>query len=223
MSFYRSTYYQVLGLQPDASNLEIKHAYRRLVKTYHPDVAQKLTARQKQDAHQKTTRLNEAYETLKDKGKRAAYDSLIGANNRSSQPTSILPQDNEELREKYLKQTFYPVRKKISHVLSRYKKQMSDLSEDIFDQDLINQMENYGNEIEQVLSNASQALSRCKAPQSLSAAELWLRYAIAQAVDGLEEVRYFCRNYNYDHLNTAANLFRESGKLSRQAFALSKS
>jgi len=60
-------YYTLLGVPIGASTPEIKRAYRRLVRQYHPDVNAQV-----QDAQIK--HLNEAYEVLSHPGKRAAYD-----------------------------------------------------------------------------------------------------------------------------------------------------
>jgi curved DNA-binding protein len=66
-------YYEILGLKREATAAEIKSAYRRLARKYHPDVNK--TA----EAEGKFKDLNEAYEVLSDKEKRSRYDSL-GAN-----------------------------------------------------------------------------------------------------------------------------------------------
>jgi len=137
MSSHKYTYYQVLGLQPAVSSLEIKQAYRRLVKSLHPDIAHKhLTNVQQVHANERMAKLNAAYETLKDKSSRAAYDSLIGVNGRGNSIAKgfKFPLDNSaQAREQYLQQVLYPERQKISHVLSKYKKQLARLSEDIYD------------------------------------------------------------------------------------------
>ena len=63
-------YYAVLGVSRDASEEDIKKAYRKLARKYHPDVSKE------QDAEEKFKGVGEAYETLKDPEKRAAYDQL---------------------------------------------------------------------------------------------------------------------------------------------------
>lgn len=222
MPFYKTTYYQVLGLQPSASSNEIKQAYRKLAKSYHPDT-EIHTKAEKTLAHQKMTRLNEAYEILKDKSKRTAYDYSIGVAGRDSRFIGGQAVENEEIRQHYLQGTFYPARQSILRILGKYKKQLSDLSEDIFDEKRVDKFAKYTNEIEETLSHASQALNKKSAPPSLSGAELMLKHSIARACDGLEELRYFCSNYDYNHLAIAGTLFRESNNLSRQAQSLSKS
>ncbi|MCB1999689.1 MAG: DnaJ domain-containing protein, partial [Rhodoferax sp.] len=66
-------YYQLLGLARDASADDIKKAYRRLARKYHPDVSKEA------EAEVRFKEIGEAYEVLKDPEKRAAYDRL-GAN-----------------------------------------------------------------------------------------------------------------------------------------------
>ena len=63
-------YYKTLGVEKDASAEDIKKAYRKLVRQYHPDVSKH------KDATEKTKELNEAYDVLGDAEKRVAYDDL---------------------------------------------------------------------------------------------------------------------------------------------------
>src|SRR6266568_3030413 len=67
-------YYEVLGVARSASDTEIKKAFRKLAREYHPDVA-----KNKKQAEEKFKEINEAYEVLGDPAKRKKYDEL-GAN-----------------------------------------------------------------------------------------------------------------------------------------------
>ena len=73
-------YYKTLGVSRDATAEEIKKAYRRLARKYHPDVSQET------DAEQKMKEVNEANAVLSDPEKRAAYDQL--GQGRGFQPGS---------------------------------------------------------------------------------------------------------------------------------------
>ena len=64
-------YYEVLGVPRTASEDEIKKAYRKLAKKYHPD----LNPGDKQ-AEERFKEVNEAYEILSDKDKKARYDQF---------------------------------------------------------------------------------------------------------------------------------------------------
>jgi curved DNA-binding protein len=61
-------YYQIMGLKRGASEKEIKTAYRRLARKYHPDISKEA------NAEEKFKELGEAYEVLKDAEKRKLYD-----------------------------------------------------------------------------------------------------------------------------------------------------
>ena len=71
-------YYDVMGVPRGATPDEIKRAYRKLARKFHPDVSKE------KNAEERFKELQEAYEVLKDPEKRAAYDQL-GANWRQGQ------------------------------------------------------------------------------------------------------------------------------------------
>ncbi|MEB4589831.1 DnaJ C-terminal domain-containing protein [Candidatus Thiothrix sp. Deng01] len=79
-------YYQILGVAKDASQDDIKRAYRKLAHKYHPDVSQE------KDAETRFKELGEAYEVLKDPEKRTAYDQL-GADWKAGQEGFQPPPD----------------------------------------------------------------------------------------------------------------------------------
>ncbi|KAF1011285.1 MAG: Curved DNA-binding protein [Pseudomonas fluorescens] len=63
-------YYKILGVEPTADDKEIKAAYRKLARKYHPDVSKE------KDAEARFKDASEAYEALKSADKRAEYDEL---------------------------------------------------------------------------------------------------------------------------------------------------
>jgi curved DNA-binding protein len=63
-------YYKVMGVSRDATEAQIKQAYRKLARKYHPDVSKE------KDAEARFKEVGEAYEVLKSAEKRAAYDQL---------------------------------------------------------------------------------------------------------------------------------------------------
>jgi curved DNA-binding protein len=63
-------YYATLGVEPTASADEIRKAYRRLARQYHPDVSKE------EGAEERFKEVSEAYDTLSDQEKREAYDQL---------------------------------------------------------------------------------------------------------------------------------------------------
>src|SRR5580698_9939858 len=71
-------YYEILGVTRGADADEVKRAYRKLARKYHPDVSKE------KNAESKFKEVQEAYEVLRDTDKRAAYDHL-GRDYRSGQ------------------------------------------------------------------------------------------------------------------------------------------
>jgi curved DNA-binding protein len=74
-------YYEALGVPRDASSEDIRSAYRRLARQYHPDVSKE------EDAEERFKEVSEAYEVLRDPEKRQAYDRF-GENWKAGQDVS---------------------------------------------------------------------------------------------------------------------------------------
>ena len=75
----KKNYYQVMWLSSDPSEKEIKTAYRRLARKYHPDISKEA------QAEEKFKELGEAYDVLKDPEKRKLYDTYGENSNQAQQ------------------------------------------------------------------------------------------------------------------------------------------
>ncbi len=73
MSVKFQDYYELLGVDRSATEKEVKAAYRKMARKWHPDLH---PANEKKEAEEKFKRINEAYEVLKDPEKRSRYDRL---------------------------------------------------------------------------------------------------------------------------------------------------
>ncbi|MGH8857827.1 MAG: DnaJ domain-containing protein [Polaromonas sp.] len=79
-------YYTVIGLTRDAAPDDIKQAYRRLARKYHPDVSIE------QNAEARFKELAQAYEVLSSPEKRAEYDQQLGTHRKAAQGCSPTPE-----------------------------------------------------------------------------------------------------------------------------------
>ena len=83
----KSDYYKTLGLKAPSSKKDIKNAYKRLVRQYHPDVSQK-------DTSLLFTQIVEAYNVLSDPNQKAVYDAFYLSGLLSNQEPPICSECN---------------------------------------------------------------------------------------------------------------------------------
>lgn len=76
-------YYEMLGLQGQEDNAEVRKAYRKMVKKYHPD-----ESKDREEAEKKLKEINKAYKTLSDSKSRAIYDKSRSYDSKDSNTTS---------------------------------------------------------------------------------------------------------------------------------------
>ena len=90
-------YYKLLGLQRDADELQIKSAYRKMVKVHHPDKAHKLGIT-KEEAEKKMASVNEAYEVLSNPELKARFDRGDDPNDQQQQRAHPFQQGGNPFR-----------------------------------------------------------------------------------------------------------------------------
>lgn len=85
-------YYKIMGVNEDASEKDIKMAYRRLARKYHPDISKE------PDAEERFKEMGEAYEVLRDPTKRAEYDKFLKNKdfNQKAQYTHWRPEETDQ-------------------------------------------------------------------------------------------------------------------------------
>lgn len=93
-------YYKIMGVSPQATDKDIKLAYRRLARKYHPDISQE------KDAETHFKEVGEAYEVLKDSKKRQVYDQYmrdaeLNQQARSSSHRYTQPDDHAQYQSGY--------------------------------------------------------------------------------------------------------------------------
>ncbi|MEH2313055.1 MAG: J domain-containing protein [Nostoc sp.] len=212
-----SNHYETLKVSPSASLAEIKQAYRRLVKLFHPD------SNQETADNEQIIRINAAYEVLGDNQNRRNYDQQLQddsqkLNSDRLQRTASAQQhyqtrrktgrDVDEQVEEWLRQVYQPVNRLLCNILYSLEEQMDQLAADPFDDELLDEFQEYLKTCRDDLKQAQITFRSLPNPPSLARTAAHLYYSLDQVADGLEELGYFPLNYDERYLHTGQELFR---------------
>lgn len=229
-------YYQTLDVSTTATQVEIKQAYRRLVKLFHPD-SHLATA-----DHEQITRINAAYEVLGDPQKRRAYDQ--GQSDRFHYSGTAYPsdrqqrtaevqqryqkqrqsgQDADEQLQKWLNQVYVPVNRMLCRILNSLAAEIDQLSADPFDDELMEGFQAYLENCHSYLAQAQQSFRSMPNPSNVAGVAAHLYHCLNQVGDGIEELEFFTLNYDDHYIHTGQELFRIADQLRREAQTLLKS
>jgi molecular chaperone DnaJ len=223
-----SNHYQTLNVSPHASQAEIKQAYRRLVKKFHPD------SHQETADHEEIIRINAAYEVLGDSQSRQSYDRQLhqgsptakksrqertAAAQRHYQVTKKSAKDADEKIEEWIRLIYQPVNRVLCHILNSLEEQIDNLAADPFDDDLIGEFQDYLTACREELKKAQTIFRSLPNPPSLARTAAHLYYSLNQVSDGLEELAYFPLNYDDRYLHTGQEMFRIATHLHCEAQA----
>ena len=229
-----SNHYQTLNISPEATQLEIKKAYRRLAKLFHPDSNQTIAS------HDQITQINAAYEILGDPQSRRSYDQQLqrargqantSQGNWNGKPTHPertaaaqrkyqrrqTGQDADEQLELWLNRVYVPVNRLLARILNALHEQVDDLSADPFDDELMGEFQAYLEDCRQFLAQAQSTFRSLPNPPSVAGVAAHLYYCLNQVGDGIEELNTFTLNYDDHHLHVGQELFRIANRLRREA------
>jgi molecular chaperone DnaJ len=227
-----TTHYQTLDVHPNATQAEIKQAYRRLAKQFHPDTNQ-VTAN-----HDKISQINAAYEVLGDPHTRRSYDQELeySAAGFSRNGMRSRKQRTEEAQAQYRKQrqaeqdadnqlklwlnrVHTPVNRTLNQILRPLKSQINELAADPFDDELMENFQAYLEDCKDLLAKARRTFESLPNPPIVAGAAANLYYCLNQLSDGIDELEYFTLNYDDHHLRNGRELFRIAEGLRREAQA----
>jgi molecular chaperone DnaJ len=217
-----SNHYQTLNLSQDATQEQVKQAYRELVKQFHPD-SQSETAN-----HDMIVNINAAYEILGDPQRRRVYDQQlmirIGSfSSQRQQRTAYAQEDYKRRRqaekdgELYLHQwyqkIYLPLHRLINKILNPLKAQIEYLADDPFDDRLMSVFAGYLQQCRHYLNQAKRLFSSQPNPPKLAKTATNIYHCLNQISDGIEELELFTLNYDDRHLHTGTELFRIAYRL----------
>ncbi|XHX78235.1 MAG: DnaJ domain-containing protein [Stenomitos frigidus ULC029] len=234
----RSDYYRTLNVTPAATQAEIKQAYRRLAKQFHPD-SNRETAN-----HEKIARVNAAYEVLGDPDNRKSYDQQLqyltqledagfsaGRGNRQQRTAAAQARHRKQQQtaqtaddhlQQWLQQVYTPVNRLVLEILKPLKEQIDDLAADPFDDALMAEFQAYLENCRDRLSRAETIFKSLPNPKTLAGVAAHLYYCLNQVDDGIEQLEFFTLNYDDSYLHTGQELFRIAAGLRREAQAAVK-
>lgn len=225
-------HYDTLEVRSTASQEEIKQAYRRLAKQFHPDVNPGASN------HDRIAKINAAYEVLGDPRQRQFYDRhLCGTRGRSiefdpeaygarQQRTAAAQQqyqqrgrDADEQLHLWLKQVYQPVNRILGYIINPLRDQIDELAADPFDDDLLEAFQDYLDDCRDYLKQAQQSFRSMPNPANVAGVAAHLYYCLNQVGDGIDELERFTTSYDDHYLHTGQELFRIAKGLKREAQA----
>lgn len=237
-----SNHYEILGISPVATQAEIKQAYRRLVKRFHPDK----NLRAAVSSHDQIAQINAAYEVLGDPHHRQHYDNRLSLGAAPRQwPGSDCPSADgstpgypfrwtTEVQGRYqrqrqatqaadhhiqtwMKRVFTPVTDSLHQILDPLPGQVDQLAADPFDDQLMADFQAYLGTCRQSLAQAQRYFYSMPNPANLAGVAAHLYYCLNHVGDGVEELEYFTLNYDDHYLHTGQELFRIARSLQGEA------
>lgn len=219
-------HYQTLQLNPQATQAEIKLAYRRLAKKFHPD------SQPETQSCDRIIALNAAYEVLGDRRSRRLYDRQqqtgqssdffvsrqarnAAAHQRYRQHRASKPP--EVGFQQWLREVYIPIDRLVVEILHPLEIEIEKLAADPFDDLLMSDFDTYLDTCNGHWEQAQQKLASQPNPPQVAGVAANIYYCLNHIGDGIKELKWFTLNYNDQYLSTGREIFRIADKLHFQA------
>ena len=219
-------YYQILQVSQQATPLEIKQAYRRLAKQFHPD------SQNDQANHEQIILINAAYEILSDTRNRRIYDQQLRGKStqfvqrrkeKSRAAHQYYTQTRQQQKQvsidesKWIKEVYFPIKRYLNLILAPLTLQIDCLSADPFDDRLMRVFEKYIGSCNDYFEQARLIFTSQPNPRKYASIAANLDYCLNHINDGIEELQRFTQTYNYYYLHTGKELFNLAAQLSKES------
>ncbi|MGG6239976.1 J domain-containing protein [Nodosilinea sp. AN01ver1] len=226
----KETHYQTLDVNETATQAEIKRAYRRLAKQYHPD------SQSDQASHDRIARINTAYEVIGDPSRRTVYDQqrqgvatvdpVTSAANRAKRTADAqevyryareATQSSEAREDAWLKLVYGPVDRLVGKIMSPLRAEIRKLSADPFDDELMEGFMAYLEQGRTWLGQAQGKFNSMANPASTAGVAADLYHCLGLLEDGLDELERFTMSYEESYIHTGTELFRRVKQIRAEA------
>lgn len=212
--------YQVLGVSSTASSVEIKAAYRQLVKLHHPDAG---------GDEQRILALNAAWEVLGDPEHRRAYDHSRshsasvadeahqrGVRNARASAAARVAKGQaaaaDDALVQWLKQVYVPIDRLLGQVINPFPAHFRALSADPYDDLLMEAFCFYLEQSRNRLEVVNRLYRALPIPASSQGFGLSLYYCLSQVEDALSELERYTMGYVDSYLHDGREMLREAKK-----------
>lgn len=200
-----ATYYEILGVAQDADGHALKQAYRAAAKRLHPDAGTRSDAAM--------VRLNAAYDTLRDPGKRVAYDRANAPGKKLPPRPAVTDPALYKLR------VLVPIDVGLRQAFKSLSVAVEELAYDFYDDDYVARFSDAVDAADVALRGAHWDLFSAPWPPELASGLNLYRQAVRQAEDAVADFQGFPLSYDTDLVVQGRDLLRLALRMLAEARA----
>jgi len=208
-------YYKELGIPRNALKSEIKSAYRLLAKKYHPDTG---------GNNDKFLVIQLAWETLSDPQKKLIYDKNLSfqekADSQRYEDWSLEIKNNSNSSttkdydiKNWIINTYQPLNRLITQVIKPLNEEIKKLSDDPYDDELMENFCKYINESQKKINKVSEVYKSRIVPSSISSLGLDLYHCYSQVQDALDQLDRYTQGYVDNYLFDGKEMMKEAKRI----------